>query len=208
MKRIKRVKIDLDVANVPTFIADARTIKIKMEGDSAFDTLDTKIALLNTAINTLESANNAYLLAQQTVEQKSSELADAKDTVEAILSILGAGVENVAEGETSVVLRSGFDVQAERVPVGPLTPPQNLVARMSNLEGGMDLRWRTVHGARSYIIETQVEGTTEWVHSGMTTRVSFNLAGLQSGKKYRVRVRALGASGLGPWSDEAMKMAA
>ena len=208
MKRIKRVKIDLDVANVPGFIADARTIKTKMEGDTAFDTLDTKIALLGTSINTLEGANNAYLLAQQTVEQKSAELADAKATVEAILSILGAGVENVAEGETSVVLRSGFDVQAERTPVGPLTPPQNLVARMSDLQGGMDLRWRTVHGARSYIIETQLEGATEWVQSGMTTRVSFSLSGLLSGKKYRVRVRALGASGLGPWSDEAVKMAA
>ncbi len=32
--------------------------------------------------------------------------------------------------------------------------------------------------------------------------------GLTSGTKYWIRVRAVGASGFGPWSDPAVKMAA
>lgn len=208
MKKIKRVKLDLAAAGVSEFITEARAIKTKMEGDTAFDTLDAKITLLGTAINTLEGANNSYLAVQQTVEQKAAELADARVTVEAILSVLGAGVETVSEGETTIVLRSGFDVQAERTPVGPLPAPQNVVARMSEHAGEVKLRWRTVRGARTYVIECLQEGTTNWIQAGITTRVNFTLTGLDSGKKYRTRVRAVGASGLSPWSDETVKMAA
>jgi hypothetical protein len=44
--------------------------------------------------------------------------------------------------------------------------------------------------------------------AGIVTKVSFTLTGLDSGKRYRVRVCAVGASGQGPWSDEALTMAA
>jgi predicted phage tail protein len=128
--------------------------------------------------------------------------------VEALLSVLGAGVEHIAAGDTAVVLRSGFEPQADRVPIGPLAAPQNVEAVMADQEREIRVRWRSVRGARIYVVENLLDGATEWIQSGITTKVSFNASGLQSGKKYRVRVRAVGAAGLGPWSDEAVRMAA
>ena len=131
-----------------------------------------------------------------------------RETVTNILASLGAGVEHIAEGETTIVLASGFGVQAERVPVGPLGAPQNLRASIADTEGQVNTRWSKVHGARAYIVECAPEGGGEWKQSGVTTKVGLTLTGLGSGKKYRLRVCAVGAAGQGPWSDETAKMAA
>ena len=47
-----------------------------------------------------------------------------------------------------------------------------------------------------------------WTQAIITTRVSHTFTGLTPGTKYWVKVRAVGTSGFGLWSDPACKMAA
>jgi hypothetical protein len=208
MKKRKRVVLDLSGFSHPELVAEARRVKTKLEGDTTFDPLDTEATALGTAATVLEGADAAAAEAQQLADQRQGELNVARAIVEAKMSVLGAGVEHIAAGDTTIVLRSGFQPQAEPILVGPLGPPQNVEAIMSDYEGRLVTRWKRLKGARTYVIEICLEGTNVWRQAGLSTRARFVIEGLESGKKYRVRVSGIGAAGQGPWSDEAVKMAA
>lgn len=208
MKKVKRVKLVVADNSNPDLVAEARAVKTKLEGDTTFDTLDAESTALGAAATALETADAAYNAAQQTADQKLAELNVARAIVEAKLSVVGSGVEHIAAGDTAIVLRSGFQPQAPRVPIGPLGPPQNLEASMADHAGQIIARWKRLKGARSYVVEYCAEGESVWKQAGLPTRSSFVITGLVSGTKYRVRVSGIGAAGQGPWSDEAVKMAA
>ena len=208
MKKRKRVKLEFAGKTNPELAADAKAVKAKLDGDTTFDVLDPEVVALGNAILVLENADAAYATATQTVEQRLAEMNVARAILEAKISVLGSGVEHIAAGDTTIVLRSGFQPVSAPIPIGPLGPPQNVEASMSDHEGQIAVKWRRLNGARSYVVEYCLEGTTVWRQAGLSTKSSFTITGLESGKKYRVRVCGVGAAGTGPYSDEAVKMAA
>jgi hypothetical protein len=143
-----------------------------------------------------------------------------------VLQKLAMGVNHIA-----AMLGNLFYPQATRVPTdaqyqtaqdelqaandavtlleGQLTAAANLRATMGDLEGEIDLQWDAIYGAVSYIIECrEYNPATGWSQIKFLKQSKFTVAGLVSGKTYAFRVRALGPKGEGPWSDEAVKMAA
>lgn len=208
MKRIKRVRIGTEDLDVPQLVSHARTVKTKLEEGTTFDGLDAQITMLHNATELLHTRHQNVVATGQTLEQQQALEGQQRTEVENILSVLGAGVEHTAQGDTAVILASGFDLQASPQPVGPVGAPQNLRAQTSDTQGEVTCRWRRLLGAASYFVECSEDPTGPWLPSGVTTRASFQVTGLVSGKRYRFRVRALGTAGLGPWSDEAVKMAA
>jgi hypothetical protein len=208
MKKIKRVKLEVTDLSEPELLAFGRNVQTKLNESTTFDTLDSKTSMLGGALDLLDARIKAVDQKETELDQAHAQLDDQRELVINILASLGAGVEQIAEGDTTVVLASGFQVQAERSPVGPLAAPQNVRATMADIEGQMKVRWNRVRGARAYIVEYMPESGGEWKQAGIVTKVNFTLTGLESGKRYRVRVCAVGASGQGPWSDEALKMAA
>jgi hypothetical protein len=208
MKKRKRVKQSLDKLSITDLVAHGQKVSKKLGGDTRFDSLDSDASKLDKAVADLEKLNTDYDLAVKDCSHKLLLRDNKRGEVEALLTVLGSGVEHLSEGSTEFVVASGFDVQAPRKTVGPLPAPQNLVALMADLEGQIRLRWNRVKGAKSYVIEYTPDGSNNWTHAGVTTKASFNLSGLESGKRYRIRVRAIGTAGPGPWSDEAVKMAA
>jgi len=207
-KKRKRVVIDLSGKSNPDLVAEARRLKTKLEGDTTFDPLDAETAALGTSATALENADAAYTAAQQLADQKLGELNVARAIVEAKISVLGSGVEHIAAGDTTIVLRSGFTPESAPAPIGPLGAPQSVEAIMSAHEGQIKVRWKALKGARTYVVEYCLEGTAVWKQACLCTRASATITGLESGKRYRVRVSGIGAAGQGPWSDEAVKMAA
>ena len=208
MKKIKRVKLETSSLSNPELVAETRAVKAKLDGDTTFDPLDSEATSLGLAATALEQADAAYNSAQSLADEKLAALNVARAVVEAKLSVIGSGVEHIAAGDTTVVLRSGFKPQAERAPVGDLGVPQNLEAIMADRQGELKARWQRLTGARSYVVEYCVEGESVWRQAGLSTKASFTLTGLVSGTRYRIRVSGIGAAGQGPWSDEAVKMAA
>jgi hypothetical protein len=84
----------------------------------------------------------------------------------------------------------------------------NLVVTAGDNDGSLDASWDALRGANSYEIQTSVDPVTptSWTFKMSATRSSATLAGLTSGAKMWVRVRAIGASNsTGPWSDPATK---
>ena len=192
----------------PDLSVAAQTIVTKLGESTTFDSLDAKVTTLSGAVGALNTAINDFNGKEAALNLSEENLSNARENVLNILASLGSGVEEIAEGETTIVVASGFELHAEKTPVGPLAPPQNLRLYMADIEGQIKARWDRLRGAKAYIIEYSLEGSGVWKYGGVSTKVSHTVSGLESGKKYRIRVRGVGAAGDGPWSDEAVKMAA
>jgi len=66
-----------------------------------------------------------------------------------------------------------------------------------------------MRGARIYKVQLSADTVSppaNWTDKANPTRSKCTLAGLTSGQKLWVRVKAIGANDEGPWSDVAWKM--
>ena len=66
-----------------------------------------------------------------------------------------------------------------------------------------------LRGLQTYVLELTEDptGLTGWRNVGVTKKSSHTITGLVSGRRYWVRVAAVGAAGQGPWSEVATKVA-
>ena len=94
--------------------------------------------------------------------------------------------------------------QSQAPPVGQVL---NLVVTAGDNEGSLDVAWDRDRSARSYEVQTSPDPATasSWVARLTAPKSSTTLAGLSSGARIWVRVRAVGSDSTGPWSDPAVK---
>ena len=172
-------------------------IPIKADYDDLLEEFDERIADVATKQTALDEA--VLLLEQKRVE------------VENALRSRANRVETIANGDEAIIVGAGFEVANSTAgSVGELPAPQNLKVTMSEISGRLDVRWQRIKGAKSYIVECRTHGATPgaWQQAKLCTAAKCSITGLTAGQEYAFRVRALGAAGEGPWSDEAVKMSA
>ena len=134
---------------------------------------------------------------------------NAREALDQALRQQAHYVESLASQNLETLLSSGFfAVNGVRRGSVPLTKP--LVALVDGV-GSTRLRVKLgrVPGARTYQVQSNVEGNGNWQDAGMymNTR-GIVLENLTPGKVYSVRVRAFGGStGTSDWSDPVTKMA-
>jgi hypothetical protein len=100
-------------------------------------------------------------------------------------------------------------VRGAAAPVGVPGAPIGLLAQMGEMSGQIVLSWSKVHGANSYVVECRQHdnAASAWALAKIVTAARLKLDGLTPGTVYAFRVKAVGAAGEGPWSDETVKMA-
>ena len=113
-----------------------------------------------------------------------------------ILHQLARCVEMVANGNRSILLSSGFEVSKERSSTIELEIPENLKLTDGNASGEFYACCDSVVGAKSYVFEYTLDpllNESAWT-SHTTTKSEFIINGLIPGKKYWVRVIAIGSN--------------
>lgn len=96
-------------------------------------------------------------------------------------------------------------------PIGQLPAPTNLLAKVSDFRGAVELNWDPVHGSRNYTVyinETDPQDDKAWVPVHATTKSKATITDLDPGSFYFFKVAAYGTAGLGPASDVAEGLAA
>jgi hypothetical protein len=119
----------------------------------------------------------------------------------------GAYVENVANGDPAIIALAGMAVRSNGTP-RTMTQVLDLVLSAGDFEGTLDYVHAPVRGARSYEVQISVDPVTatSWAFKMTAGKSSGSIAGLTSGARIWVRVRAIGAdNAFGPWSDPAVK---
>ena len=194
---------DADLLNSSTAVKDAMTTNAAEFPNSAaaVATLDTAITAYGTA---LQAAVNGKLAQQALVDTKDS----ARLAVEDALRTLADQVHTVAKGDINIIHDAGMQGSNEASPV-TMTQVQNLRLIPSENDGELLGDWERVRGARFYQVQICTDTTSppsNWSDKAQCTGSKCKLNDtLVSGQKVYARVRAVGGSDVGPWSDIAWK---
>jgi hypothetical protein len=196
------VKVGTATMTVPQKIQFARQIVIDMTGNANFTTPAPTLAALTAAATALETAYNAAQTARQVAKSQTANQ-DAKAlALDLLLAQEANYVENTSGGDRTKITSSGFSVRNPSTPIGPLPAVVDLTVAPSQNEGSADLRWKALHGAKSYLIERALDaGTLAWDGIATPTKAKASVNTMTSGLKYWFRVAAVGAAGPGPWSE-------
>ena len=188
-------------------IAYLGPIVTKTTGNSAFTTLATKTTALGTQVTALSAANAAYLAAAQTASKMLTARDNQRAATEAAARALVTGAEALTT-DGATLQSGGWELQADRAPVGQLPQPANLVATGGDLEGTVDLSWDALRrSVQTYIAQQALSPSGPWTQCYVGKASSCTVTGLTSGTQYWFQVSAIGAAGPSAWSDPATKRA-
>ena len=137
----------------------------------------------------------------------------ARNDLETALGNLGNYVNIIADGDPSIVVKSGFpsyETAPRSADTAPPAAPQNLVVRQGDLSGTLVVRYQPdrQHSINDVQINTgDPNKESDWKPAGMFSGGKANLAGFTPGTVIWVRVRTVGLKGvMGAWSDPAKIM--
>ena len=120
---------------------------------------------------------------------------------------MATGAESLTT-DAATLQSGGWDLQADRAPVGQLPQPASLAATGGDLDGTVDLTWDAIRrGVQSYVAEQATAPSGPWTQCYVGKSSKCTVTGLTSGTQYWFQVRAIGAAGPSAWSDPATKRA-
>jgi hypothetical protein len=182
----------------------AGQINLSMVGNASFPTPTPTLAALQAAISDFSLAISK---AKTGSELDKAIKNDKKAVLIDLLHSLGNYVLFTANGDRTIAVSSGFSIAKQPEPMPLLTKPENLQVSEGTNSGELNIKFKRVLGARSYMIlyaEETTTGTIVWQSQTCTTS-KFTLKQLQSGKKYQVRVAVVGTNQQLLYSDPVWK---
>lgn len=101
----------------------------------------------------------------------------------------------IAKNNSVIAEKSGFTVSKEKSPLPPIEKAAGLELTDGQNAGELMFSFTKVMGSKSYIYQISLDPSdeTKWTTAYGTTR-KYLFTGLESGKKYYVRVVALGTN--------------
>ncbi len=211
-----KVSLKLEERTAAEKVEFAKSIVIAMTGNANFTTPNPSLAAVTTGANNLDSAITA---AADGGKSKTLAMNTKETALNDLLTQLGAYVENIANGNETIIRSAGMDARvgksAPQIPDAPI----NVSATTGTEEGEIELKWKGVKNARVYVIEVSNDvsatagtttGTTAttvdtrsfitWTQVDIVTKTKFMVKGLTSGVRYAFRIRCVGCAGKSNYS--------
>ena len=196
------VKLGLDGLTPMEVVERGRAHVTAMTGNPVYTTPTPPLADITTACDKLEEAEitvttnggkQDYIIRNQRLEE-----------LKELIKELAGYVQAVSQGDEEKISSAAFETRKLPEPSGVLPAPGNLRVRITTLPGELNVRWKGVKDRRIYQLEINdgdplVEAS--WKPLLMTGKNFHTATGLASHKSYSFRVNAVGADGVGPWSD-------
>ena len=183
----------------------AGNVATSLAKNAAFPNPPVSAADLNTLVNTFHGAVQAAMQGglQLTVAKNAARIS-LEDTLRKIASY----IQSIASRDQQVLLSSGFYVNSKNRVRSQLEKP--VIVLVENLATTQLLvRLDPVANARSFQLQTSVNGNGGWQDAGIYTQARrIVLPNLTPGTTYNIRARAVGGStGYSEWSDPVARMA-
>lgn len=181
-------------------IAKSAFVESRMTGNPHFPAPVPSLSSIAAARQALESAAAAALsrahIAVATRWERHSEL-------ERLLVQLSKYVMATAQGDIEAQLTSGFEMRRAPYRITDLQAPTLRRATRTEYEGGVQLVWTGIRGARAYEVyatDGSMDQEQGWQRIACSTRIRTEIRGLEPGRHYAFRVRAILSAGEGPFS--------
>jgi hypothetical protein len=120
-----------------------------------------------------------------------------------VLKKLAANLSLTADGDLTKLAATGFDVRKRPTRSYELpAKPVDFEVRHTGISGEARGTCKPVSNAVSYEVEFALSPDGPWIRGGVfTSSQKLMFSGLERGRDYFFRVRVIGATGPGPWSD-------
>jgi len=207
-KNMALIKVGVTKMSVPAKIQFTRQIVLDMTNNANFAAPSPDLEMLSQAAAALESAYNAALQARANAKTQTSIMGQKSATLDLLLMQEASYVQNSSGGDKAKIESAGFDVRDTPTPIGQLPPPAEPKAVPSQHLGTINLSWKKVRGAKSYLIERALDSNQplEWVVATMSTKSKAVVNTMTSGLRYWFRVAAVGSAVPGAWSEPISKI--
>ncbi len=205
----RKIKLGLSGLNASKLSEKAGTIVSKMTGNASFPTPTPSLADLTTAYEALDAA----AIAASGGDRDAILLRSKQELVVAnMLRTIASYVTMESDGDGATIASSGFDLQRLPEPLPMLVRPVDFKTLRGQHEGEVELSWKSVRGAMSYVIEMTTSDPsapdTVWSAAAITTKVKYRFENLPIGNFYYYRMKAVGRKNESAWSDISMVMTA
>jgi len=203
------VKLELSKKSVPQKIDSGKSVVLAMTANPNFTTPVPPLVDITAATLALEKAAND-VEAQGGGTLLTAIMHEKEDAFDTKMTALGNYVDGVATGSETIILSAGMETKKQNAPIGIPAEVTGLEAKGGPLTGEVSLRWKSVKGARTYVIyiTEDINNTASFRIIGHSTRAKFPAQNLISGNQYWFKVEAIGSAGTGHASDPAMAHAA
>jgi hypothetical protein len=167
----------------------AETISGRMAKDEQFQPMLPVVNELKVALQAFKDARSE---AEKGGEDRTLEKNNKLEIMREKLDTVGMQVYAFAAKRESIILAAGFNVRKKGTHVSSLTTPIGLSGRDVEQEGCAEIWWQAVDNAVNYSIEVRT-GDGEWKNGRSSTRPNSTIIeGLEKGKYWEIRVRAMG----------------
>ena len=203
-----RIRLNLKRLSVTDKIAKGRQIVTAMTNNTNFPNPSPPLTEITASLDELTQAFALVQSAKSEVSTRVVTQDNSEAKLDQLLTQLAGYVESVAGRDDTLITSVGMETKAVPSAVTVPSVPQALAANAGEHEGEINLLWKAVPKARSYIIEFSLDPATasSWTHVGIATSASKVVTNLTSGKRYWFRVAAVGAGGQSGWSEHATKV--
>ena len=207
-EQMAKVRLDINSISVQGIITTAQTIASGLTNNPSFPTPSPAPSALNAKAQEVDAASQEVESLKQLLKTKQSALDAKRQELRELVKQARNYVELASAGDETKILSAGMQVRAEGTPVGLLPAPMNFSIMEGANPGMVELKWKTVKGSNSYIIERSIDPptATSWSAASVSTKSKFLLGGLASGEKLWFRVAAVNSAGTGAWSTPIMKI--
>jgi hypothetical protein len=203
-----KVKLNFRGLSIRAKIARTRQVIDSLTGNPNYPSPHPPLADITALANATESKANEADATDQLRKTQTAELGALEDQLDAAMTQIASHVDSVSGGDEAKIMSAGLDTRSPATTTTEPPPaPSALDVTVGDRDGELDASWDTVAGAKSYVIELSEDVPTAWKHSGVSTKSKFTLSGLESGKRYWIRVAAINSVGQSGWSDPATKIA-
>lgn len=206
-KNSMKVKLGLNGQPVADQVAKVNSFVTGMTGNPNFTTPIPPLASVTLVTNGVTAAITASILADDAAVARRTEKEVAIGNMLECATCLGGYVQSKSGGSAVVIQSANMGVVAPPSPIGELSAVESLKITFGINQGEFKLKWSSVYGADSYVIETSPDPTddSKWSYRGTVTGTKYLLTGLPVNARCSVRVRAIGAAGPGGWSPTVTK---
>ena len=197
---MSRIKIEFERLPVPAQIAKSRDIQGKMSGNGFFTDPVPSLAEIKSATDELETWFTAAL---NNDREKKATMRTKRKKLKDLITSLADYIQIAGEGDETKILSSGFSIRRSKTPAAITDAPVQLKVKAPLHENELEVVWKPVKKAKSYMIEytREPESFAPILETAVTTRARFIASGLESGIKYWFRVRAVNTAGYSGWSE-------
>lgn len=200
---MKRIKLNFKSYSDYALLALCQACILALTGNLNFPTTSPALAILQTLVNDYQAALAAAAEGGKTNVQ--AKKAKKKELVTAMLA-LAINLMDTAQGDELKLTSTGLPLTKTRTPLPPIGIPVIVTIENGAGLGELDIAIKKVIGALLYVFQYTQDPLTadsEWL-SQNSTSIRTTLTGLESGKKYWIRVIAYGSADQMTMSDPAL----